>query len=70
MGVTHEHNGMAINQAPFAFEPGPPAEIIVGPRIGITKAVEALWRFGEKGSRFLSRPFPKPQVQSTLRRTS
>jgi DNA-3-methyladenine glycosylase len=58
MGVTHHHNGLAITQAPFAFEPGPPVETISGPRIGITKAVDTPWRFGEKGSRYLSRPFP------------
>ena len=32
-------------------------EIVAGVRIGITKAVELPWRYGLKGSRFLSKPF-------------
>ena len=32
-------------------------EILAGVRIGITKAVELPWRYGLKGSRFLSKPF-------------
>jgi len=32
-------------------------DVVVGPRIGITKAVAVPWRFGERGSRFLSKPF-------------
>ena len=60
LGVTHADNGLRIDQPPFALEPGPPAEVVVGPRIGITKAADVPWRFGERGSRYLSKPFPKP----------
>jgi DNA-3-methyladenine glycosylase len=59
LGVTHQQNGLSVTEAPFALEPGPPAEVVIGPRIGITKAADVPWRFGERGSRYLSRPFPK-----------
>jgi DNA-3-methyladenine glycosylase len=64
MGVTHDQNGARVDRPPFALIPpdpglGPCAGIVVGPRIGITKAVDVPWRFGEAGSRFLSKPFPK-----------
>jgi DNA-3-methyladenine glycosylase len=58
LGVTIKHNGLALDRAPFelrAREAKP--EIVVGPRIGITKAVELPWRYGMKGSRYLSRGF-------------
>lgn len=58
LGVTFAHNGARIDEAPFSLEPGPAGAIAVGPRIGISKAVEKPWRFGEAGSRFLSKPFP------------
>jgi DNA-3-methyladenine glycosylase len=59
LGVTHAHNGARIDRPPFDLVPGPPADVVVGPRIGITKAIDVPWRFGERGSRFLSKPFPK-----------
>jgi len=58
LGVTRTHDGMRVDQPPFALEPGPAGAIAVGPRIGISKAVEVPWRFGEAGSKFLSKPFP------------
>ncbi|WP_240606484.1 DNA-3-methyladenine glycosylase [Phenylobacterium kunshanense] len=58
LGVTREHDGARLDHAPFELRPGRAAGVIVGPRIGITKAAEKPWRFGEAGSRFVSRPFP------------
>jgi DNA-3-methyladenine glycosylase len=59
LGVTREQNGLRVDEAPFALEPGLAAGVAVGPRIGISKAVDVPWRFGEAGSRYLSKPFPK-----------
>jgi len=60
LGVTRFHDGMRVDEAPFALtSPDHEPAIVTGPRIGITKAVEKPWRFGEAGSRFVSRPFPK-----------
>jgi DNA-3-methyladenine glycosylase len=58
LGVSIRHNGLPLDRYPFeirarAAEP----EIVTGPRIGITKAVERLWRYGLKGSPYLSKPF-------------
>jgi len=59
LGVTRDkHNGKPLDRAPFqvlARESVP--EIVAGPRIGISKATELPWRYGLKGSRFLSKPF-------------
>jgi DNA-3-methyladenine glycosylase len=58
LGVTHAHNGLALTAPPFAiFAREGDEEVIAGPRIGLTKAVEKPWRYGLKGSRFLSKPF-------------
>jgi DNA-3-methyladenine glycosylase len=58
LAVTHAHNGLRLDRPPFALNARSGAvEIAVGPRIGISKAVERPWRYGLAGSRFLSRPF-------------
>lgn len=60
LAINHGHNGMRLDQPPFKlFAPNPDIEVAVvaGPRVGISKAVDQLWRFGLAGSKFLSRPF-------------
>jgi DNA-3-methyladenine glycosylase len=58
LGITAAHNGLALDAPPFAlFARSGAVEVVVGLRIGITKAVDKPWRYGEKGSRFLSKPF-------------
>ncbi|MHC1547681.1 DNA-3-methyladenine glycosylase [Phyllobacterium sp. K27] len=58
LGIAKFHDGLPILEAPFALEHGAgPIEMCIGPRIGITKGVDAPRRFGMKGSRFLSRKF-------------
>ncbi len=58
LGVSHRHNGLALDRAPFELRArAAKPEIVVGPRIGITKAVDKPWRYGLKGSRFLSKGF-------------
>ena len=58
LGITHRHNGMALDAPPIALHARiGKVEVATGLRIGLTKAVELPWRYGLKGSRFLSKPF-------------
>ena len=56
LAVTREHDGLRLDRPPFALLAGDrPVEVVRGPRIGITRGAELPWRYGEAGSRFLSR---------------
>ena len=58
LGVTHRHNGLPLDKPPFELRARAGAiDLVTGPRIGISKAVDKPWRYGLKGSRFLSKPF-------------
>ena len=58
LGVTRALDGMPLDAPPFELLPAEGAcEVQSGARIGISKAIERPWRFGEAHSRFLSRPF-------------
>jgi DNA-3-methyladenine glycosylase len=58
LAITIAQSGLPLDKPPISLharEDEP--DIVAGPRIGITKAVELPWRYGLKGSRFLSKPF-------------
>jgi DNA-3-methyladenine glycosylase len=66
LGVELAHNGTNLLDGPIAIRPGetggtrPP--VVVGMRIGITKAVELPWRFCAAGNPHVSRPRPAAGV--------
>lgn len=60
LGITIAHNTLPLDRPPIALHARTEdVEVAMGIRIGITKAVELPWRYGVKGSKFLSKPFPK-----------
>ena len=62
LGVTREHDGLPLDRAPFELHGhGADVTVLSGPRIGLSVAIEKPWRYVLAGSRFLSRPAPRPQ---------
>jgi len=60
LDISDAQNGLALGAAPFAlYRAQETPALSVGPRIGLTKAVDAQRRFGLAGSPFLSLRFPK-----------
>jgi DNA-3-methyladenine glycosylase len=60
LSITAAHNGLALDESPFSlFARVGQVDVVAGPRIGITKAAEKPWRYGLKGSVFLSKPFAR-----------
>jgi DNA-3-methyladenine glycosylase len=56
LGITGEHDGLALDMAPFRLrERRELPEILTGPRIGLTRAAELSWRYLEAGSPYVSR---------------
>lgn len=63
LAITGAHDGVDLldSSSPIRLVPpdtAPPEQIVSGPRIGISKAVDRPWRFGLAGSHHLSRRFP------------
>src|ERR1700730_9068475 len=58
LGITHAHNGLALDKPPMAlYAPAAKPDVVAGVRIGLTKAVDLPWRYGLRGWKLLSKPF-------------
>ena len=70
LGITAAHNGLPLDELPFElYARESVVEVVAGVRIGITKAAEKPWRYGLKGSRFLSKPFPATLGKIVIKKT-
>ena len=68
LGIGLELNGSDLSNGPIRLEPRSRTwserVVATAPRVGITKAVELPWRFTAEGSRFVSRPRPRPRASA------
>lgn len=65
LGVELDANGADLAADPFLLLPpedGRRPEVVTGPRIGITKAVDRPWRFCAAGSPYVSKPQPPTRL--------
>jgi DNA-3-methyladenine glycosylase len=59
LGITIAHNARALDSAPFVLHAATAKpDVVTDIRIGITKAAHLPWRYGLRGSRFVSKRFP------------
>jgi DNA-3-methyladenine glycosylase len=60
LGITREHDGLALDRPPFRLQARNDApEIVTAPRIGLTRATELSWRYLEADNRYVSRGRPR-----------
>jgi len=60
LGLTGDHDGLPLDHPPFRLRPPRgAAEVLVSPRVGLTRARDLPWRYSLEGSAFVSRPRPR-----------
>jgi DNA-3-methyladenine glycosylase len=60
LGLTGAYDGADLTGSPFALSPpAEEADVVASPRVGITRAADAPWRYSLAGSTFVSRPRPR-----------
>jgi DNA-3-methyladenine glycosylase len=58
LAITIKQSELPLDAPPIALHARTEKpDVVAGVRIGITKAVELPWRYGLKGSKFMSKPF-------------
>ncbi len=63
LGICPEDDGVPFDRSDFSIAlPSAMPELLVGPRIGISKAQDLPWRFGLAGASGLSRPFTRSTI--------
>lgn len=59
LAITNVHNALPLDAPPFALHAATvKPNVAIDVRVGITKAADLPWRYGLKGSRFVSKRFP------------
>jgi DNA-3-methyladenine glycosylase len=59
LDITSKHNTLPLDAGPIALHAATSKpDVMTDIRIGITKAADLPWRYGLKGSRFVSKRFP------------
>jgi len=69
LAVTSAHDGLSLEEPPFELLARTcEVDVIAGPRIGITRAIEQPWRYGLAGSRYVNRQPARPEAPHGTRR--
>lgn len=71
LAIGLELNGAHLQKGPITVEPRPDSdrepEIVMGTRIGITKAADLPWRFCDATSAYVSKPWPPAMRRQRVR---